>query len=102
MGLQKRAILRWGLTRARALLRRRGVVRGQQIVCQDSGWVRMESFESLGPGPGEILVRTLVSAVSPGTERAQFNRLPNTQVGYPYTPGYAAVAVVSDTCLTPV
>jgi len=95
MGLQKRAILRWGLTRARALLRRRGVVRGQQIVCQDSGWVRMESFESLGPGPGEILVRTLVSAVSPGTERAQFNRLPNTQVGYPYTPGYAAVAVVA-------
>jgi predicted dehydrogenase/NADPH:quinone reductase-like Zn-dependent oxidoreductase len=95
MGLQKRAILRWGLTRARALLRRRGVVRGLQVVCHDSGWVRVEPFESLGPGPGELLVRTIVSAVSPGTERAQFNRLPNTQVEYPYTPGYAAVGVVA-------
>lgn len=95
MGLQKRAILRWGLTRARALQRRRVVVRGRRIVCHASGWVRIEPFESLGPGPGEVLVRTTLSAISPGTERAQFNRLPNTQVDYPYTPGYAAVGIVS-------
>jgi len=94
MRLQKRIILEWGITRVRAAARRRGVIRGVQIVCHSSGWVRLEPTEILGPGPGELLVRTSLSAVSPGTERAQYNRLPNTRVTYPYSPGYSAVGTV--------
>jgi predicted dehydrogenase/threonine dehydrogenase-like Zn-dependent dehydrogenase len=94
MRLQKRVVVDWGITRIRAALKRRGVRRGIRVVCQSSGWVRLEAFEILAPGPGEVLVRVALSAVSPGTERAMYNRLPNTQVTYPYTPGYSAVGTV--------
>src|SRR6266545_1208801 len=94
MPLQKRVVLEWGLARARAGLARRGLRRGLQIVWHNSGWVRLEQVEILAPGPGEILLRTALSAVSPGTERAFYNRLPNTHVTYPYTPGYSAVGTV--------
>jgi UDP-N-acetyl-2-amino-2-deoxyglucuronate dehydrogenase len=94
MRLKKRLVLEWGITRVRAAARRRGVRRGVRIVCHSSGWVWLEPGEILGPGPGEILVRSTLSAVSPGTERALYNRLPNTQVTYPYTPGYSAVGTV--------
>jgi 2-desacetyl-2-hydroxyethyl bacteriochlorophyllide A dehydrogenase len=94
MRLQKRVIFEWGITRARATLKRRGVRRGARIVCQSSGWVRLEVAEILAPAPDEALVRVAISAVSPGTERAMFNRLPNTHVTYPYTPGYSAVGTV--------
>jgi NADPH:quinone reductase-like Zn-dependent oxidoreductase len=94
MPLQKRLVLDWGITRVRAAAKRRGVRRGVRIVWHSSGWVRLEPVEVLAPGPGEVLVRTAVSAVSPGTERALYNRLPNTQVTYPYTPGYSAIGTV--------
>src|SRR6266446_1144857 len=94
MRLQKRVVLDWGITRVRAALKRRGVRRGVRIVSQSSGWVRLEPSEILAPGPREVLVRVDLSAVSPGTERAMYNRLPNTHVTYPYTPGYSAVGTV--------
>lgn len=94
MPMDRRAILEWGKVRLRALRGRRGVRRGCHIVWHESGWVRLESHEVLGPGPRELLVRTNLSAVSPGTERALYNRLPNTQVHYPFTPGYAATGTI--------
>ncbi len=94
MPLQKHLLLEWGLARLRASVRRRGVRRGVRIVCSASGWVRLEPAEILAPGPGEVLVRPVYSAVSPGTERAMYSRLPNTQVTYPYTPGYSGVGTV--------
>jgi 2-desacetyl-2-hydroxyethyl bacteriochlorophyllide A dehydrogenase len=86
--------MEWAITRARAAVRRRGVRRRVAIVCDASGWVRLATDEILSPGPGEVLVRVDLSAVSPGTERAQYNRLPNTQVAYPYTPGYSGMGTV--------
>ena len=80
--------------RARAMMRRRGVRRGLQVVCHASGWVRLEAVEILAPGRGELLVRVNLSAVSPGTERALYNRLPNSEVSYPYTPGYSGTGTV--------
>src|SRR3989442_15327777 len=94
MHLEKRLLLDWGAARLRAVLRRRGVRRGARIVCHAAGWVRLEPAEILSPGSGEILIRTALSAISPGTERAMYNRLPNTAVSYPYTPGYSGVGVV--------
>ncbi len=96
MPLNKRSILDWGRTRARAMLARRGVRRGVRIRTISSGKTRLEPCEWLAPGPGEVLARTLFSAVSPGTERAQFNRLANTTVSYPRTPGYSGVGRVEE------
>jgi len=94
MPLQKRLILEWGIARLRAAAKRRGVWRGVRVVCHASGWVRLEPVEILGPGPGDVLVRSRFSAVSPGTERALYSRLPNTHVSHPYTPGYSAIGTV--------
>jgi len=94
MPLQKRLILEWGIARLRAAAKRRGVRRGMQIVCHASGWVRLEPVEIPAPGPGDVLVRSRLSAVSPGTERALYSRLPNTHVSHPYTPGYSGIGTV--------
>ncbi|MFQ5890742.1 MAG: bi-domain-containing oxidoreductase [Gemmatimonadota bacterium] len=94
MPLYRRRLLDWGLARARALKWRRPLRRGTRIVCRSSGWVQLEPFELPAPGPGEILVRASLTAVSPGTERARYNRLPNVTARYPYTPGYSGVGTV--------
>jgi threonine dehydrogenase-like Zn-dependent dehydrogenase len=56
--------------------------------------VHLEPFELLRPGAGEILVQVELSAVSPGTERAQYNRLPGVTIDPPFTPGYSGVGRV--------
>src|SRR5262245_3510201 len=96
MPLQRRVLLDWGIARARAILARRPLRKGARIVWHPSGWVRLEPAEILAPGAGEILLRTALSAVSPGTERAFYNHLPNTHVDYPYTPGYSAVGTIME------
>jgi predicted dehydrogenase/NADPH:quinone reductase-like Zn-dependent oxidoreductase len=80
--------------RARAVIGRRGLRRGVQVVCHASGLVRLEPLEILAPGRGEVLVRVDLSGVSPGTERARYNRLPNTPATYPFTPGYSGLGTV--------
>ncbi len=45
-------------------------------------------------GPGEVTVELEASAVSPGTERAQWLRLPNAQPLLPFVPGYAGAGRV--------
>ena len=41
-----------------------------------------------------MTVEVLVSAISAGTERAQWLRLPNAQPAFPYSPGYSAAGLV--------
>src|SRR5260221_5929537 len=41
---------------------------GQRIVLERTGKIRIESFELPHPGPRDILVRTLLTQVSAGTE----------------------------------
>jgi predicted dehydrogenase len=45
-------------------------------------------------GPGELTVEMLVSAVSVGTERAQWLRLPNSRPDLPFAPGYSGAGRV--------
>jgi predicted dehydrogenase/threonine dehydrogenase-like Zn-dependent dehydrogenase len=45
-------------------------------------------------GRGEVSVEVLSSVISPGTERAQYLRLPSAAVSFPYRPGYSAAGVV--------
>lgn len=46
------------------------------------------------PSAAEVTVSAALTVVSPGTERAQFLRLPNTSVEFPHTPGYSGAGHV--------
>jgi L-iditol 2-dehydrogenase len=92
--VRKSEVIAWGRTRAKALLARRGLREGLRVRIDRSGHAALEPLEVLDPGPGEILVRVDLSAVSPGTERAMYNRLPGVTVEPPFTPGYSGVGRV--------
>lgn len=90
----KREAWWWFLARARAVTRRRGLIGAWGVVWTDIGKTELLPIEVLQPGRGEATVEILASAVSVGTERAQYLRLPNARVGYPYAPGYSAAGRV--------
>jgi threonine dehydrogenase-like Zn-dependent dehydrogenase len=75
----------------------------RRIIFTDKQRVELESFELREPRDGELLVRTLYSLMSTGTENIAFNRNfdPGTHwdmwVRYPFRPGYLTVGVVEDT-----
>ena len=81
--------------RAGAARRRRAVIRGSQIVALAPGRVELLPLEIAPAGPHEVTVDLLATAVSPGTERAQYLRLPNAQVAFPYRPGYSGAGRVT-------
>jgi threonine dehydrogenase-like Zn-dependent dehydrogenase len=54
----------------------------------------MEQFEWVKPRGAQVLIRSVVTLVSPGTERAMFCGLPNTRTDYPAYPGYSGAGVV--------
>ena len=89
-----RKLARCGLTRLRALARRRGIVGGTIVIWPRPGHATTECFEWVKPRETQVLVRSEVTLVSPGTERAMFCGLPNTQTGYPAYPGYSGAGVV--------
>jgi len=88
-------VLRWAKARAKALMRRRGLVRATMITCPQPGRIWTIEQDFARPSPGEVLVQVEVSAVSPGTERAFFKRLPNARPTYPYFPGYSLAGEVA-------
>jgi len=71
----------------------RGVARGTRVVIGEPGACATASFVEAYPNPDEILVRTLFSAVSRGTEGAIF-RGETTWAEYPMVPGYSQVGRV--------
>jgi len=87
-------VLRWGRARVKALVRKRGLVRGTVLVCPSPGRLWAVEHDVPLPGPRELLVRTEASVISPGTERAFFTRLPNAVPTYPYFPGYSLAGQV--------
>lgn len=69
-------------------------VESSRIVWPEAGRARLETLRLPSPRGGDVLVRTQISVVSPGTERAQFNGRPNTSIVFPYHPGYSGCGVV--------
>jgi len=59
-----------------------------RIVWPEKGRVALEPFELAKPGDDEVLIETEYSLISPGTELAFLNALPNTPGLYPQYPGY--------------
>ena len=81
--------------RTRAVTSRRPVVRGHRVEFLELEIAHLESYEFLGAGPGEVLVDTRCTLVSPGTETAVLCGLPGVPRGmFPFPPGYSAVGTV--------
>ena len=60
-----------------------------KIKAYEAGHVELETAELAAPGPREVLLETLYSTISPGTELAWLNHMENTPGKYPYYPGYS-------------
>jgi 2-desacetyl-2-hydroxyethyl bacteriochlorophyllide A dehydrogenase len=67
---------------------------GYQVVVTNPGKVGIESFAISEPQAGEVQLRALTTLVSPGTERAFYLNLENTNSAYPFIPGYSYVGEV--------
>ncbi len=70
------------------------MVVGQRAVVTAAGQVGLESFDPPPPQTGQVLLRALTTLISPGTERAFFLNLDNTNATYPFYPGYSFVGTV--------
>jgi threonine dehydrogenase-like Zn-dependent dehydrogenase len=65
-----------------------------QVFFTQPGIASVEPRPMPTPGPTELLIRTRVSLISPGTERAFFLSLPNTTHNYPQAAGYCNIGEV--------
>jgi 2-desacetyl-2-hydroxyethyl bacteriochlorophyllide A dehydrogenase len=75
---------------------------GSRVVMPRPYEVTVETFEVPAPGPGQLLVETEASAISPGTELAVYtgvhqwlNDPTRTWPRFPFVPGYSAVGRVA-------
>lgn len=69
-------------------------MQSKRVVFRTQDKVGIEPFEVGAPGPGEVLVRTEVTLISPGTEGANLMGLPNTPQQFPKGAGYSNVGRV--------
>jgi threonine dehydrogenase-like Zn-dependent dehydrogenase len=72
-------------------------MRARRVVFTGRGQVAFEGVEVGKPADDQILVETLYTAISPGTERAFLLAEPNTIThtkGFPFRPGYSNVGRV--------
>ncbi len=67
---------------------------GKRVFVTAAGQVTLEAFEPPQPGAGQVLLRALATLISPGTERAYYLNLDNTNPGYPLYPGCSFVGEV--------
>jgi 2-desacetyl-2-hydroxyethyl bacteriochlorophyllide A dehydrogenase len=92
--LSRRDTVEWAKTRVQSIRTGRRVVGGSGLVISSPGRIELRPVERLLAGPGEVTVEVLTTAVSAGTERAEWLRLPNLQPPFPYTPGYSGAGRV--------
>lgn len=69
-------------------------MRGHRVVVAAPGRVELEWLDLPRPQSGQVLLRARSTLISPGTERAFFLNLENTNPAYPFTPGYSFVGEV--------
>ncbi len=69
-------------------------MQGQRAVVTAPGQVALEAFAPTTPAPKQVLLRALTTLISPGTERAFFLNLENTNPAHPLYPGYSLVGEV--------
>lgn len=69
-------------------------VKSLRVVWTEPGIVKVEEWEVPSVGEREVLLKTHLTLISPGTERAWLLHLPNTPSNFPQYPGYSAVGEV--------
>lgn len=69
-------------------------MRGHRVVVTAPGQVELQWMDPPQPGEGQVLLRALSTLISPGTERAFFLNLENTDPDFPFFPGYSFVGEV--------
>lgn len=65
-----------------------------RVLFTEPGTAQVVQESVPAPGPHDLVVRTRVSLISPGTERAFFLGLPNTTQTYPQPAGYSNIGEV--------
>lgn len=71
-------------------------LKGERVSFRGRGLVAVEDFEVEDPESNQVLVRTVSTLISPGTETAFLMALPNTPGKFPMYPGYSNTGVVAD------
>jgi len=69
-------------------------MRGHRVVVTAPGEVALQWMDPPAPQKGQVLLRALNTLISPGTERAFFLELDNTNPEFPFCPGYSFVGEV--------
>ncbi len=69
-------------------------MRGARAVVTAPGQVALEAYEPSRPGAGQVILRARRTLISPGTERAFYLGLDNTDAAYPLYPGYSFIGEV--------
>ena len=67
----------------------------RRVVFAAKGKVAIENFDMPSPADDQILIETLYSSISPGTERAHLLAEENTMTrakGFPFQPGYSNIS----------
>jgi len=94
-GYEANIWMRWVFVRVNAIPGFRPIFRGMRVEYDVPGHAWTVPFEIAGPAANEVLIRTVVSAVSPGTERAFYNVEANAESAFPAFPGYSLVGEVT-------
>lgn len=69
-------------------------MRGHRVVVTAPGQVELQWMDPPAPQKGQVLLRAFNTLISPGTERAFFLKLDNTDTEFPFCPGYSFVGEV--------
>jgi 2-desacetyl-2-hydroxyethyl bacteriochlorophyllide A dehydrogenase len=85
---------RWLAVRRRARRLVPPVARATGVIWHSPGQADVVPVEVSEPGHGQLSVLVETSAVSVGTERARWLRLPGASIGYPHRPGYSLAGIV--------
>jgi len=70
-------------------------ITGKRVLFPRASEVDIEDFKISGLQPRQVLVETVNSLISPGTETAWLNALPNTPMTFPQYPGYSNAGIIS-------
>jgi threonine dehydrogenase-like Zn-dependent dehydrogenase len=72
-------------------------MQARRVVFTGKGQVEIQPFEIAKPASDQVLIQTLYTAISPGTEKAMLLAEPGTITatrGFPFHPGYSSVGQV--------
>ena len=68
----------------------------RRVVASSKSVIEIEEYDIPIPIPGQVLVESLYTAISPGTELAFLHNMANTSGKYPYYPGYSGSCRIID------